>query len=660
MKDKLITRLNKYLSELIALIAIILFSVIGGVYISKKVFLLGLIFFVSYVVFFTVFRFFKKDKKDKNAELFTNVTVELLMSLKMPVAILDSEGLILWFNQCFAEKSGEKNLYNTNINELLETRFNINHLKEQLDGESLDALLSGVKYRVDSYLVESGSEAFYITVWNDLTVEEELRSKLDATNSVLAYIYVDNSVDASSYVNSDYRAATAKVSGILTEWVSSMNGIIKEFDRDKYIALFDKSNVAAVVESKFDVLDRVREVSDTTDIPISVSIGVSCLDDATLKEKEQVAHQSLDLAMQRGGDQAVLRYNVNSDIFGGKQKPVQKRTKIRSRFIAEDIIKLLNNCGNVLIMGHLYADFDSIGSCIGMAAFSMNFCDKVNIVINRNDKNIASVLEKAEKIDKYKNVFIDAVTAQDIISHNTLLIICDVNNPDIFESREIYENVKDIVIIDHHRKSGNYIVEPKKTHIEPSASSASELVSEIIEQTFQPNTLNGIEAEALFAGIVLDTKGFTRNAGMRTFLAAHYLRGEGAVPAAIDNYFKTSFDDFVNEAKFEIDTQIYRNKIAITMVDNCNADEDKITAARVAERLMKIKGVSAAFALCKINNTTHISARSDGNVNVQLILEKLNGGGHFESAGAQIAEDPIEQVLIRLKNAIDEYLEVNS
>ncbi len=657
MKEKLLAKFNKHFSEVLTLIVLSLMTVIGGAYFNKKMFVLGIFLIAVYVGAYFLIRMSRRGKSTKNHELFTNITVELLMEMKMPVAILDSAGAILWYNQSFADKCDEKTLYNTKINDLLETRLNINHLKESLDGESLEASFCGAKYRVDSYMVKSGIEEFYITVWHDRTEIEILKEKIDALNPVVAYIYVDNSTDVSSYMNSNYRAATAKISGILNSWISSMNGILREFDRDKYIALFDKSYLKNITDTKCEVLDTVREVSEDCDIAVSISMGIACLENSTFSEKEQVAHQALDLAMQRGGDQAVLRYDDSADYYGGRFKSVQKRTKIRSRFIANEIIKLLKNCSNVIIMGHKFADHDSVGSCIGMAAFALEYCKKVNVVVNGNDDNVRAILDKTKKIPKFANLFIDASNGQDLIESGTLLLICDVNNPAIFEAPDIYKNVKDVVIIDHHRKTGEFIIEPLITYIEPSASSASELVSEILEQAFKPGTLLKEEAEVLFAGIVLDTKGFTKNTGVRTFSAAYYLRGEGAVPAEIEEYFKTTFADFKSEAKFENSVVIYRERVAITMLDGEATQSDKVNASKVADRLMGIGGIEASFALCKIDDTTYISARSNGNINVQLILEKLNGGGHYDAAGAQVKNDGVDAVLLRLRDAIDNYLD---
>ncbi len=664
MKDKIFSRLKKYMSEIVSFLIILLLTVVGGAYINSKFYLLGFVFAVLFVLFNVFYRLVsrkRRQEKNKKSELLTNVTVDLLMDMKTPVAILENDGVIVWYNQSFAEKSDDKTLYGTNINELLETKLNMNKLKESLSGtddtEALVASYSGVKYRVDSYSINSTGEDFFMTVWYDMTSLETLSQKLLDTNPVVSYIFVDTGAESSISMKGDFREVTAKISGVLHEWVSSMNGVLREFERDKYIAVFDNSNVKNITESKCDVLDRVRQATEFSEFSLSVSIGMAILTDATFSEKEQVARQALELAMQRGGDQAVLRFDETSEFYGGRFKAVQKRTKMRSRVIAQDLVNLIKNSGNVLIMGHKFADHDSLGSCIGVAALALDYSTKVNIIVNKNDDNIRSMVEKLESIPKYENIFLDKTAGQDLVSYNTLLVVCDVNNFKIFEAPEIYENVKDVVIIDHHRKTGDFIVEPKITYIEPSASSASELVSEMLEQVIQPGTLLKEEAEALFAGMVLDTKQFSRNTGVRTFSVALYLRGEGASPAEIGNYFKSSLADFTSEAHFESNVVIYRDIIAISLFDGDASPADKISASKAADRLLTIDGVLASFALCRIDNTVHISARSHGTVNVQLILEKLNGGGHFDAAGAQVDDDSVTRVLSSLRDAIDEYLD---
>ncbi len=665
MKDKVFAKIKKHTAELIAFVTFFLFILVSGTYISSKLFILGFLFLFFYAAFVALAHFMtgrRRLERDKEAELLTNVTVELLMEMKMPVAILDSEGVVVWYNQSFADKSDDKTLYGTNINELLQTRLNINRLKVKLsstdDGEKLVATYSGTTYHVDSYPIKSGSEEFYITVWDDMTEIEELSGKLERTNPVVAYIYVDNAAETSVQMNSDYRTITAKISGILHEWVGSMNGILREFDREQYIAVFDNSYVETIVESRCDVLDKVREASENSDLSVSVSIGIASLTDASFFEKEKIAHQAIDLAMQRGGDQAVIRFDNSTELFGGRLKTVQKRTKSVSRVRANELVSSIKESSNVLIMGHRFPDHDSVGACVGVAALAMMYTDKVNIIINnKTDSNIKALVEKVETLPKYSNVFIDSVLAQDLVGHDTLLVICDVNNSAIFESTEVYENVKRVAIIDHHRKTGEFLVDLEVSFIDPSASSASELVSEMLEFVTSPGTLLKEEADALFAGIVLDTKHFSKNTGMRTFMAAHYLRSESANPAEVDKFFKTSIEDFTSEARFETNVVIYRDIIAISMLEGEATASDKVCASKAADRLLGLDGVLASFALCKIDNTVYISARSLGTVNVQLILEKLNGGGHFDAAGAQVSGDSVTFVLESLRTAIDEYLD---
>ncbi|MBQ3074427.1 MAG: DHH family phosphoesterase, partial [Clostridia bacterium] len=377
----------------------------------------------------------------------------------------------------------------------------------------------------------------------------------------------------------------------------------------------------------------------------------------TMDEKEAVAHQALDLAMQRGGDQTVLkRRNNATEYYGGRTKTVQKRTKIRSRIVATEVAQLMSKASNVLIMGHRFADHDSIGSGIGMARFAMNYCPKVNIVVNIHDTNLKGIFKKLGGLADYKSIFIDGATAQNTITSSTLLIITDVNNVRQFEAPELYENISTVVIIDHHRQSAEYAIKPTITYIEPSASSASELVSEMLEQQLPPRSLLKEEAELLFAGIILDTKQFANNTGPRTFAAAHFLRSEGASPAEAQMLFRSDLQDFKREIKYETNAFIYRDIIAFSYIEEDATQEDKIAASKAADRLLTLEGVLASFVLCRMGTTVHISARSSGTVNVQLITEKLHGGGHFDMAGAQVKDSTIKDTFVRLKEAVDQYL----
>ncbi|MBQ2731112.1 MAG: DHH family phosphoesterase, partial [Clostridia bacterium] len=313
----------------------------------------------------------------------------------------------------------------------------------------------------------------------------------------------------------------------------------------------------------------------------------------------------------------------------------------------------------VLVMGHAPADHDSIGACVGLARFCMELSRPVHIVANPNDVNLRPILRSLSMLPEYRDVFLDAASAQDLVGASTLLIVADVNNVRMFESAAIYENSQNVVIIDHHRKSEEFVVAPKITYIDPASSSACEMVSEILEQSLSRGRLQKEEAEVMFAGIMLDTKQFTRNTGTRTFAAAQFLRDAEANPAQAQRLFSTNLETMLSEIDFEKNVVIYRDVIAIAASDKPARLSDKIAASRAADRLLNLEHVQATFVLCKIDDCTHISARSAGKVNVQLILERLHGGGYFDAAGAQLKGFDFTEALELLKESIDEYLNVD-
>jgi len=315
--------------------------------------------------------------------------------------------------------------------------------------------------------------------------------------------------------------------------------------------------------------------------------------------------------------------------------------------------------GNVLIMGHRNPDYDSIGACIGIARLAM-FCGvKANIVVNTEDPNIKTSVTRISALPEYADVFVDHVTGQDLIRSDTLLVIVDVNNFVQFESTDIADNVATVAIIDHHRKTGDFKREPAISYIEPSASSASELVAEMLEQALPTGDLHREEADVLFAGMALDTKQFSRNTGVRTFSAALYLRSEGANPMEVQSFFKAGLDDFMREAKFSMNVITYRQMFAISMSEGDGNPQDRIAAAKAADKLLSVSGVMASFALVQVGESVHISARSAGNINVQLILERMGGGGYYEAAGAFLKDSSMTGALTALKQAIDDYMKKN-
>ncbi len=603
---------------------------------------------------------------EKLSPLLGNITLDFILKLYMPVVICDESGRIIWYNNAFTKSAKSRevlyakyidSITGVTVEQILDDTTTAPDELKANDG--IEAVAYDRVFRIKGYKITSQGKEYVITVWNEQTELRQLAKRLADEETIIAYVMIDNLDELMQFVQEKYRSAAAQVEEILKQWADSVGGILKEYERDKFIFLFEARYLGEFIERKFDILDKIREVRiGEGSMPITVSIGISSVNGA-LADKDRDAHSSLDLALQRGGDQVVVKNAHNIEFYGGRTKTVQKRTKVRARVIANQLTLSMAKANNVLIMGHRYPDYDSIGACIGIARLAM-FCGvKANIIVNSEDANISGVVSRVAPLPEYEGMFVDSITGQDLIHSDTLLVIVDVNNPEQFESLDIAENVGMVAIIDHHRKTGEFKNQPIISYIEPSASSCCELVSEMLEQALPIGGLHREEADALYAGILLDTKQFARNTGVRTFSAALYLRSEGANPAEVQLFFKSDIDDFMREAKFSMNVITYRQMFAISMSDSDGTSQDRIAAAKAADKLLSVKGVMASFALVMIDNSVHISARSSGNVNVQLILEKIGGGGHYESAGALLKNITMSEALISLKEAIDDYMKKN-
>lgn len=491
---------------------------------------------------------------------------------------------------------------------------------------------------------------------NDVTEFTRVKKLLHEERTVVAYILIDNIEEVMQFVQERFNKCASAVEDCLKEWVVSMGGVLRSYERDRFVVMFDVEHLETEIANRFSVLDKVREVRVGDGISVTISMGVANVR-GSLADREEAALSALDLALQRGGDQVVYRSENDTQFFGGKTKALYKRANVRSRVVAAEIASLVGRADNVLIMGHRFGDYDSFGASVGMARLCMVFGAKVNIVVSFSDTNIRECIQRMQENEEYKNVFIDGSEGMDRIRPDTLAIVVDVNNLDNVEYPSIVRNVKNLVIIDHHRKTADFTVNPRVTYIEPFASSASELVAEVLEQSISAKTLLRDEAEMLLSGILLDTKQFTRNTGTRTFGAALYLRGEGANPTETNELFKSEVSEVVKEAKFHSNVHIYRDTLAITVCEDDGDPSYRVVAAKAADKLLLVRNVEASFTLVRIDNKVHISARSAGRVNVQLILEKLHGGGHFDVAGAQVGGKTTFEVVEMLKNAIDDYFE---
>ena len=364
------------------------------------------------------------------------------------------------------------------------------------------------------------------------------------------------------------------------------------------------------------------------------------------------------MALQRGGDQAVYKSEDAIEYYGGRTKSVYKKSNVRSRTFAAQMTSLMSRSDNVIVMGHKFGDFDSFGASVGVARLAMLCSVKVNIAIDMRDKNLLPCIEVMQELPEYSNIFVDYSEGIDLISGDTLVVLVDHSSPSRAQFPDIADKASAIVVVDHHRKNDTLHPSVKENYIEPSASSCCELVTEMLESSSVSNNITKEEADMLLAGILLDTKQFTRNTGTRTFSAAQFLRDAGADPTDVYALFKTSPEELSKEARFHTAITIYNENIAISSCDGDTDESYRIIASKAADKMLTLKGIDAAFTIVRIGETVHISGRSSGKINVQLILEKLNGGGHFDVAGAQVVSSSVLSVLETLKSSIDDYLEI--
>lgn len=633
---------------------------------------LGPVLFAADALFIAVVYITHKKKSDLDASfkestlLMEKAMTGMMKNVEIPCILTLPSGLIAWCSQGAHKMLGtSESLLQKNFNELCSISIDdlVATLPEsgaaQTNDTSVPVVIGERNYYAKIYRQMLGKNTYYLVTFTDYTEYEQLRIKSENEAPVVAHIVLDNLNEIAEYVRVNYRSAANEIEEILKKFATDMNGMIREYNRDRYIMVFSRKKYEECANNKFDILETVRSVRlGDSSVPVTISMGISLVGE-NFEEREKNAASALEFALQRGGDQVAVKTEEDVLFYGGRTKGVQKKLGSQMRVFATQLTSLIAGAGNILIMGHASPDFDAIGSCVGIARLCMFCGQNPKIVMNTQNKNFLACTEKLLMLEDYKNVFISAEAGLDMVRSDTLLIIVDANNFNILESPDLASNIADFVVIDHHRKVAEFETEPKLNLIDPTASSASEMITAILEQCLPTDTLYKEEANVLLAGIMVDTKNFTRTTGTMTFSAAMYLRGVGANSEIAGAFFREEFADFMSEAKFNSNVTMYMNKIAITQSNGNDPSFDRVAAAKAADKLLTVRGVEASFALVEIDGVIHISARSNGNVNVQLILEKMGGGGHFDAAAAALKGEDMRSTLYRLKDAIDEYFKEN-
>ena len=524
--------------------------------------------------------------------------------------------------------------------------------------------IEGRKYDLRCYIMRSRGKDYYFVVFDDVTDMMALKKKKYDEEPVVAYIVIDSLQELAQYVRVSYRTAVSEIETILKEWVAGLGGMIREYEREKYLTVFNRAALDDCIANKFRILETVRNVKlGDNSYPVTISMGVGAID-GSFADKERAASDALDIALQKGGDQVAVNDGKSVTPYGGRVNTMYGSTTITSRVNSQHLCQLMREAGNVLIMGHRAPDYDSIGSCVGLARLAIcareGDVSHIRVVVDRNHQNFRNCYDLLAHLPEYRSMFISGETALDAVRSDTLLIMSDVSNVFNTECPKLLKCVQNVVIIDHHRRPDQmYEFKPLMTYIRPGVAAASELVSEMLELSPYHDALLKEEATLMLTGLMLDTKNFTQGAEMQTFAAVHYLYERGAHTNVARSFFTESMTSLFTACDIDSRTRTYRDKIALTWqsLDHPATEEDTIAMAKAADKLMTINGIEASFALLHAENTVTISARSHDKINVQLIMQRLGGGGHYDMAGAKLTHTSLEAASQQLKSVIDDYLD---
>ena len=501
---------------------------------------------------------------------------------------------------------------------------------------------------------EGGQSALATTYWMNVTDTEEMRRTLELTRPVVAILMVDNYEDLMKATPEGKRSAVrAMLEEKLSQWSAGSEGMMLRYDRDRYLFVFEEKSFSDFAAKRFDVLDAVREVVAGEGVAATLSIGVG-RDADSFEALFKNASVALEMALSRGGDQAVVKDKLNFEFYGGRSKATEKRTKVKSRVMANALAELIDEAKQVYVMGHSYADMDALGAAAGVCAIVRKRGKKCRIVIDTENNAAHPMLRRLQALPEYQGAFLSGDDAFLRVQPETLLVVVDTNRPGSVESEPLLDACNRVAVIDHHRRGSSYIDKMALNYHEPYASSASELVTELLQYLIEPGDLLKAESEALLAGIVLDTKNFTNRTGGRTFEAAAYLRRAGADTADVQRMFQSDLQSMISRYDIIRRAELYHGDIAIAALDQ---ECDRVIAAKAADEMLTLQGVRASFVLYRKDDGIYISARSLGEINVQVLVETLGGGGNSTTAGGQCSGMTVAEAKATLLRAIDKYFE---
>ena len=613
----------------------------------------------------TGYTFFYETKKEK--ELLDYIMTlsfdfnkggkESLLRLPIPLSVMDKDGNILWYNELFRDKFKIEGAYDFKITDIVKSQNNADvFLNAGNDGVKVTVNESSFTVITNKMKSENNS-IVSVLYWIDETRFAKMRTAYENTRPVVCELTVDNYDEVMQNTPENLRTIlVGTIEKKISDWISATGGIFKKTEKDKYFIIFEKQHLQPNIDTKFAVLENVHNIKIGNTIPPTISLGIG-VGGNSFTEDARFAKDALEMAFSRGGDQAVIRNESKFMYFGGTGKDVERYTRVRTRVMAGAISQLINRAENVIIMGHKNADLDSFGAAAGILAAASNLEKEAYITVETNNDFTNKLIRDLSQRSPFKNRIIDRDKAIGLMDERTLLVIVDVYRPGITEVPLLLEKAMNIVVIDHHRKTSEFIENASIVYHEPAASSTCEMVTELL-QYMDENEITPDVAAALYSGMKLDTKNFTFKTGTRTFEAAAYLKRRGFDEQKIKTVFQSDKAVYAIISDMVCSSEVVHNKVAVAYTKSEHSDIQSVSAA-AADELLSINGITASFTMCCVGDTTYISGRSAGDINVQTILEKIGGGGHGVVAGAQL-KCSIETAVKQVKEAIDGYFDTDA
>ena len=659
--DTLVSRTKIYLALIFILLAIICIQNPRLIIVSICVYLLilGYTYYIN------------QKRKSEISETLQDLTLTVdsaaktsLINSPFPLIVVENDGNIIWKSSRFVSEFAniDINTYVTDIN--LDIKDIVKKSREKTNKEDIirQVDIGDKTYKVIGKYIKysknrdrkSKKEYMVILYFIDETENIKLREEYEDSKSCIGIVMIDNYEEMMLRLETEEKPQiTAEIDKCIYDWANETEGVLIKVEKDRYIYFFEQRYLEKIKEEKFSILDKIKEINTNEKVQFTLSIAISN-EGITDREKYKSAQTAMDIVLGRGGDQAVIRENEIYKFFGGRAQEVEKRTKVKARIVAHALENLIKECQKVMIMGHTNPDMDAIGSCMGIYRLAKTVGKDAYIICDKSVATLENFMKTIEKDTEYEDIIINKEVAEENIDEDTLLVIVDTNKINYVEAPELIDKTKKVVVIDHHRRSTDYIDSATLIFQEVYASSAAELVTELLQYVENKVTLKKIEAESLYAGIMMDTKNFTFKTGVRTFEAAAYLRRCGVDIIRVKKWFQSDLESFNKIADIVKKAEIVNETIAISTYDK-KTKEANLICAKAADELLTISDITASFVIGNLGDKICISGRSIGDINVQIILEKLGGGGHITLAGAQVEGMTMEETKQELINRINEY-----